>query len=286
MRSKVSIVDNQNVKEAIFTALASLGDLTMLFKDKHVAIKPNETWASVSDVTACTQADSVEAVIQYVKKFEPYKITVTGGSGAAETAQVFRLIGINKVIKREDVEFFDHNRPPFVEVGLSYGPQEIVMVNPHVFSYDTLISLAQHKVHSDATVTLTMKNIAMSYPAGDYYGHPRSSQAHVHNFFQDIQGFIASMCKRFPIQLGIIVGHPAMIETGPIGGRTFESGLTIASCDFVACDYVGARMLGYKRVDHIQKAESLRLGMAQESHIEFVSLGMKEAIELFNQRKP
>jgi uncharacterized protein (DUF362 family) len=53
------------------------------------------------------------------------------------------------------------------------GPQTSVMVNPRVLEYDTLIALNQLKVHQTATVTLALKNIAMSYPAADYYGHPR-----------------------------------------------------------------------------------------------------------------
>jgi hypothetical protein len=37
------------------------------------------------------------------------------------------------------------------------------MVNPRVLTYDKLVSLAQLKVHSTATVTLAIKNMAMSY---------------------------------------------------------------------------------------------------------------------------
>ncbi len=160
------------------------------------------------------------------------------------------------------MKFFDHNRPPFASVSLGYSPQEEVMVNPLVLEYETLVSLAQHKVHSGAAVTLTMKNIAMSFPAADYYGHPRNRRLHHHEIFKDLHAFIAGMCKRFPIQLGIIVGHPAMIVTGPIGGITFESELVIASRDFVAADAIGAKLLGIDYVEHIARAERLGLGTA------------------------
>jgi uncharacterized protein (DUF362 family) len=176
--SGVAIVRNKNIQDGIWEALNLLEDLSPILKGKHVAIKPNDTWASADDTTAVTQADSVEAVVRYVKRFGPSKITVTGGSGAAETHEVFSLLGIDRVIQRERVEYFDHNRPPFVSVKLKYGPQREVRVNPYIFEYETLISLAQHKVHYEATVTLTMKNIGMSYPAADYYGHPRGIQKH------------------------------------------------------------------------------------------------------------
>jgi uncharacterized protein (DUF362 family) len=79
-----------------------------------------------------------------------------------------------------------------------HGPQASVMVNPRVLEYDTLIALNQLKVHQTATVTLALKNIAMSYPAADYYGHPRLTQHHRHWFFDDMHSFIAAVAKRFP----------------------------------------------------------------------------------------
>src|SRR5205807_3033242 len=122
-----------------------------------------------------------------------------------------------KAIEDEGAEFFDHNRAPFKEVALEYapekdvdGPQESIMVNPRVLEYETLVSLAQLKVHETATVTLCLKNIAMSFPAADYYGHPRSKQQHEHCFFDDMHSFIAAMANRFRIGLAVIVGHPAM----------------------------------------------------------------------------
>ncbi len=279
--SRVTINHSPDVQAEIWGALDLLDDIDELFRKKTVAIKPNDTWASSEDTTACTQADSVEAVIRYVKRYNPRQIVVTGGAGAAETEAVFSVLGIDKVIAREQVEFFDHNRPPFVRVELNSGPQKEVMVNPRVLEYDTLISLAQHKVHYEATVTLTMKNIAMSYPAADYYGHPRSAQLHPNRFYQDMHGFIVAMCQRFPIDLAIIVGHPAMVGQGPIGGTIFESELTSASRDFVAADSVGARILGINHVMHLEKAEKLGLGMASLGKIEIIGVPLNKAIQIF-----
>ncbi|MCF6159094.1 MAG: DUF362 domain-containing protein [wastewater metagenome] len=284
MKSRVSIAYDQDIEKSITSALDSLEDISDLFRGKHVAIKPNDTWASPGDLTPCTQADSVEAVIKYVKRFHPKKITITGGAGAEETDNVFRYLGIDKVIQQEGVEFFDHNRGPFQAVKLEYGPQKEVMINPYILEYDTVISLAQHKVHNSADVTLSMKNIAMSYPAADYYGHPRESYAHPHNFFKDLHGFIAGMCQRFPIDLGIIVGHPAMIGKGPIGGKTFESGITIAGKDPVATDYIGAKMLGRENARHIIEAEKLTLGVAAMENIEIAGISLDDAIEIFRKQ--
>src|SRR5205085_3514042 len=212
----------------------------------------NDTWASAEDKTGVTQPDTLRAVLRHLKQFGPRELVVTGGAGAAETDEVFRVAGLMEVVEEEGATFFDHNRPPFESVELEYkpsadvkGPQKSVMVNPRVLEYETLIAVNQLKLHRTATVTLALKNIAMSYPAADYYGHPRSKQEHENEFYEDMHSFIAAMAKRFPIDLAITVGHPAMIASGPLGGHAVETGLVIASTDALAADVVGAKLLGF-----------------------------------------
>src|SRR3954469_4042519 len=227
--ASVVITQNKRIEKAVAEALG-LVDIESLVRGRLVAVKPNDTWASADDTTGVTQPDTLRAVLRHLKQFGPRELVVTGGAGAAETEDVFRLAGLMRVVEEERVAFIDHNRPPFVLVDLAYapmadvdGPQKSVMVNPRVLEYETLVSLAQLKLHETATVTLSLKNIAMSFPAADYYGHPRSTKKHENHFFADMHSFIAAMARRFPIHLAVIVGHPAMIGTGPLGGYTFET---------------------------------------------------------------
>jgi len=283
--------DRDNIERAIAEALGHLS-LESLVRGKLVAVKPNETWASSEDTTGVTQPDTLRAVLQAVKRLGPRELVVTGGAGAAETDEVFRYSGMMDVVEQEGATFFDHNRPPFVSVDLEYapdkdvsGPQQAVMVNPRVLEYETLIVVSQLKLHATATVTMALKNIAMSYPAADYYGHPRSKQKHEHGFMDDMHSFIASMAKRFPIDLAITVGHPAMIATGPLGGHAVETGIVIASTDPLAADVVGAQFLGFtpQAVRHLWEAQRLGLGEADPEQMQFSALRMKEAIERFTE---
>lgn len=287
----VVITKNKKIDEAVAEALR-LVPLESLVRGKRVAVKPNETWASASDTTGVTQPDTLRAVLRQLKPLDPSELVVTGGAGAAETDEVFRITGLMDVVEQEGATFFDHNRPPFQEVALDYapetgvrGPQPSVMVNPRVLEYETLISLAQLKLHKIATVTLSLKNIAMSFPAADYYGHPRSKEKHQHQFFDDMHSFIAAMARRFPIHLAIIAGHPAMIGTGPLGGHAVETGLVIASADPVAADVVGAKLLvfGPQAVRHLWEAGRLGLGETDEDKLEFPALNMRQAIEAFTE---
>jgi uncharacterized protein (DUF362 family) len=287
----VVVTRNDAIEQAIEDALAPI-DLEPLVRGRLVAVKPNETWASAEDKTGVTQPDTLRAVLRCLKRFEPRDLVVTGGAGAAETDEVFRVAGLMDVVEQEGAKFFDHNRPPFEKVELDYapdrdvqGPQRSVMVNPRVREYETLIALNQLKLHSTATVTLALKNIAMSFPAADYYGHPRSTKQHDHCFFDDMHSFIAAMAKRFPIDLAITVGHPAMIATGPLGGHAVETGLVIASTDPLAADVVGARLLGFsvQAVRHLWEAQRLGIGEADIERFEFPAMSMQDAIGAFTE---
>ncbi|HEU4684901.1 MAG TPA: DUF362 domain-containing protein [Nitrospira sp.] len=237
-----------------------------------------------------TQPDTLRAVLRHVNRYGPRELIVTGGAGAAETDEVFRIAGLMPVVEAEGACFFDHNRPPFVEVDLEYGrsaevagPQRSIMVNPRLLEYETLIAVNQLKLHDTATVTLALKNIAMSFPAADYYGHPRARQRHRQHFFEDMHSFIAAMAKRFPIDLAVTVGHPAMIGTGPLGGHPVETGLVVASRDALAADVVGARLLGFtpQAVRHLWEAARLGVGESALDRMEFRGLTLRQAIEAF-----
>lgn len=289
--AKVAITQNKDIEQAVHQALDHC-DLDEVVRGKLVAVKPNDTWASKTDTTGVTQPDTLRAVIQHLKRFGPREIVVTGGAGSAETDEVFRLAGLMKVVEDEGVTFFDHNRPPFTEVELEaeaesevHGPQQKITVNPRVLEYETLVVVSQLKLHQTATVTLALKNIAMSYPAADYYGHPRSEKKHQQCFFDDMHTFIATMAKRFPIDLAVTVGHPAMIGTGPLMGHAVETGIAIASRDPLAADTVGARLLGFdpQAVRHLWEAGRLGLGEIEADQMEFPALGIEEAWAKFTE---
>lgn len=289
--SIVALARRENIEQAIEQALSAL-DLAPSIRGKLVAVKPNETWASAEDRTGVTQPDTLRAVLRHIRRHEPRELIVSGGAGAAETEDVFRVAGLMEVVEKEGARFFDHNRAPFVSVDLDYGrqaevggPQSSVMVNPRVLEYETLVALNQLKLHETATVTLALKNVAMSFPAADYYGHPRSRQRHGHHFFDDMHSFIAAMAKRFRVDLAVTVGHPAMIGTGPLGGHAVETGLVIASRDALAADVVGARLLGFtpQAVRHLWEAARLEIGESDVARMAFRGMSLQEAIEAFTQ---
>ncbi len=264
------------------------------FRDKVVAIHPNDTTATRSDKTACTPPEGLRATIQFLKNLHPKEIIITGGSGDKETEEVFKIMGYLDVIDSEGVTWHDHNKAPFVEVDLPFGPQRKLMVNERVLTYEKIVSLAQLKVHQTATVTMAIKNIAMSFPAADFYGHPRVSQKrHPHNILEDKQAFLVGMLMRFPIDLAIVLGQPAMIGKGPIGGKAVDTGLVLAGRNAVSVDSVGAYLLGFETlgVQHLRQAEQLGLGVAyaargkegEAGRLQIKGVSVEKATEIFRK---
>jgi uncharacterized protein (DUF362 family) len=100
-----------------------------------------------------------------------------------------------------------------------------------------------------------------------------------------MHSFIAAMARRFPIHLAVIVGHPAMIGTGPLGGHAVETGLVIAGTDALAADVVGARLLGFRpqAVRHLWEAGRLGLGQTDVKEMRFPALSLRQAIEAFTE---
>lgn len=285
--AQVAIAQNDDIAQALDEALGHF-DLEPLLRDKLVAIHPNDTYATPTDTTAVTQPDTLEAAIRYVKRFNPAHIVISGGSGSRYTTdEVFRNSGMIEVVRAEAVEYFDHNKGPFVMVPLQYGPMSEVAVNPRILDYETVISLGQMKLHRESVIACAIKNIAMSWPAADYYGLPRMWNKYGHSgMVKDKDSFIAGMALRFPIHLAIVTGHPAMIATGPTHGLAVETGLVVAGLDAVAVDTVCAHLLGFSSygVKYLRLAGELGVGEAQLQNIETLGLTLEDATRRFTKR--
>ena len=269
--------------EALDDALDAV-EIEDIVRGKYVVVKPNDT---TGHKEAVTQPDTLRTVLQYLKSLNPSRLVVSAGSGGSHSDSVYASTGLMYVIEDEEVEFRDHNKGPFTTVKLDYGPMKEVMVNTQLLEHDTLISLAQHKVHDVATVTLTMENIAMSFPAADFYGYSRlDNYGRTNNILDDLHGFIVGMIEKFPISLGVIMGHPTMVGTGPLSGRTYETGFAIASKDCVACDTIGAALLGFSphAVQHIFQAARRGLGQYDKDCMEIRGLPLPEAEKRFMQK--
>lgn len=98
--TEIAITQSESIEKAIAAALEHL-PLSSAVTGRRVAIKPNETWASRDDTTGITQPDTLRAALRAVKDHGPRELIVTGGAGAAETEDVFRIGGLMDVVREE-----------------------------------------------------------------------------------------------------------------------------------------------------------------------------------------
>src|SRR5256885_14133433 len=103
--TSVVLTQHERIEQAITEALGHL-QLEPLVRDKVVAVKPNDTWASAEDTTAVTQPDTLRAVLRYVKQFSPKELIVTRGSGAGPTDEIFQMAGLIAGGQEEGATFF------------------------------------------------------------------------------------------------------------------------------------------------------------------------------------
>ena len=225
---------------------------------------------------------TLQKLIQYVKTKEPSIIYIATGSGGTETTEVMKSVGYDKIIEEEKVEFVDMNYGPFLDLELNHEIIKSTPINKVIDEADVIISFTQLKYHEEATVTASIKNIAMGYPPASIHGFPKKNTG-IH---EDLHGFITSMAKKIPIDLSIISLDKAMIGTGPIFGDPVDTpSLIIASTDPVAADSIGARILGFlpQGVSYLYKLYKEGVGEANPKNMTIEGLDLVEAEKIFSK---
>lgn len=120
---------------------------------------------------------------------------------------------------------------------------------PRVVLESEVISAAKMKTHSDATVTLSIKNL---------FGLlPERFKAKYHIF--GISQVLADLFQVIKPTLSIVEGFSAMEGAGPIGGNVIAMNTVVSASDALAADWVTARIMGFdpSRIYHL--AESAKM---------------------------
>lgn len=236
----VAIVDASQSGNCIEDALNLIDAQKIIKQGEKIVITANMVDNKPPSTGTVVHPDLLRKIIQYAKNFNPSRIVVAAGSGGAPTSRVFEEIGFNKVINDEKVEFVDLNYGPYTEISLNHGIVPKTKVNKLLEEMDVHISFAPIKMHKEATVSLGIKNVALSWPPAEIHGIPKKKLG-IH---EDLHNFIAAMGEALPIDITILSGMNGMVWTGPSDGMAVSSNLIVAATDPVAADAVGARLLG------------------------------------------
>ena len=251
-------------------------------KGDTVIITPNWVNNKGPKTGAVVGPKTLKTLIEYVKSKEPSKIYIATGSGGGKTPDIMTKVGYDKVISEENVEFIDLNYGPYVNLQLDHHIIKSTPINKIIDEADVIISFTQLKNHEEATITASIKNIAMGWPPAEIHGYPKKNTG-IH---EDLHGFIRAFANKVPIDLAIVSCDKAMVGTGPSSGKSVDTpGLIIASTDPVAADAVGARLLGFlpQAVAYLYGLYNDKVGEARVEKMDIKGLDIQEAEKIFSK---
>lgn len=226
--------------------------------------------------------NTLRTLIRYIKEKNPKSITIAVGAGGAKTPDVMKNVGYDKILEEENIEFVDMNYGPYIDLDINHNIIKSTPINKIVNEADVIISFTQLKMHEEATITASIKNIAMGWPPAEIHGYPKKKTG-IH---EDLHGFISCIMNKIPIDISIVSCDKAMIGTGPTGGIPIDTnGLIIVGTDPVAVDTIGARLLGFlpQAIAYLYKLYNDGIGEAKVENMIIKGIELKKAEKLFTK---
>lgn len=235
-----------------------------------ILVKPN---VGFYDKDAVTDPRITAGIVRALKQAGPVRIVVGESSVRGyDTEHALRVTDTRSLAEEAGAEVMDLRKDAVMSVDLPKG-RAITSVNVFktVRNCSYIVDLPRLKRHSATTTTISLKNMMGTLPD--------SEKGRFHQV--DLSQCIADLNSVIRPNLVIIDGTKAMTKRGPTGGIMVNLNLVIASLDPVAADVVGAEELfkaegasdplgSVSRIEHIQKAAELGVGVADRSKIEVV----------------
>jgi uncharacterized protein (DUF362 family) len=239
--ANVALVKSRDRYEAVTKALNLIrGDIRL--PDKPILIKPNLVVArKPQGAISVTHVDATIATMDFLKGLGVKKFIVGDGAGqGAPLGPVLDNFGYRQLAKRYDVEFRDLNVDPPVEVTLfdaGLRPKTFQISKTVVDCYR--VSVSRMKTHDTVVVTLAIKNTVIGCLLGG------DNKRAIHDGYPAINLSMAKLASFVPNDISIIDGVEGMEGDGPVDGTVISSGMALASVDQLACDTIGAELMGF-----------------------------------------
>lgn len=273
----VALIKGTDRKTNMYDALKLIeDDIKSSIGNKQVVIKPNFTRVNKQDWLASTQADSVRAMLEFLKPFYDKKVIIAEGCGGAESIEIpLKNYGYDKLKDEYNVEFYDLKNDSYSTVNLldsNIQPMPILTSNLLLDPNTYLISAAVMKTHNLAVVTLGLKNIVLASPMNFGRGRNERSKLHKDPVTQDPRYFNYNMFRMaqytYP-DLVLIDGFVGMEGKGPLFGDPVDVGVAIASTDCIAADRVGTEVMGhdFNDVGHLVHCANAKMGVGDITKI-------------------
>jgi uncharacterized protein (DUF362 family) len=258
--SKVIVAEGNDIAKRTYLALKELNP-AMPKEGEKILIKPNLVEPMSNESGAITRKETVEGIIQFFGD-KKYEIVIGEGAGIQNTKKCFEKAGYFELEQKYRVKLVDLNSSDFVAVKGNYWNFEISKFAKEFY----LISAAVLKEHA-FEVTLSIKNLmGVLKPKANY-----STKSYMHvEYDEGFQNGREIWAKRLFDLARIAKPKIAIIDatTAMYGSHLFGKlktlNLTLASEDALACDLVGAKLLGHEKVFYLEQALKEGLGKKPE----------------------
>ena len=248
LMSKVAIIRGTDPPDMVVRALEMVSASEAVPVEKPVLIKPNYVNTQHPSTGITTDSRVIEGVVAFLRKHDVNEILIGEGTGFGDTIEAFKVAGVDSVAKRWEVKIMDLNSDELIEVSPPNARTLKRVKIARTALESTIVSVPKLKVHGQATVTLSLKNMmgAMT-PKGHMHGHLSEN--------------IVDLASVIKPSISVIDGIIAA-EEHETSGSPVEMNLVIAGTDPVAVDAVGAAvmMIPPESVKHLRLAEESGLG--------------------------
>ena len=244
---RVAISRYRKKTKSLRRAIELAGTFNNLSGTEKVFLKPNIVyWNTNPDYPkygVVTTSRIVEDTIIILKEHGIKDITI--GEGIVTTSpkdittaqHAFEYLGYNKFKERYGIKVINIMEKSFEKVNISEG----INLNYNIDSLhsDLIVSLPVLKTHSQARVSLSIKNLKGLIDIAS------RKKCHSADTKRDLDFFLSQLPKNLPPTVAIIDGIYTN-ERGPgYDGKMRRSNILITSTDLFSADKVGAKILGY-----------------------------------------
>lgn len=282
MLTKVGLVKGEDRFMNVFQALVNAGEEVRQKIQGKVLIKVNTVMKGAP--LANTHPEALRGVLEFLKTLSPDQVLV--GEASGNPIERFRECGFFELQNNYSFQFLDLNTTGYEELELLSTELKLlpVKITKAYKEFDCLISLSVPKVHSEAVLTLSAKNMMGFLANGEQWKvHGiRDFQANLKDCVQVIHKNLRTLLAKVRPHVAVLDGFHSF-EGGPIPqcarGRKVDLKIAVAGSDFVAVDTVTAKVLGFNPQDigYVAYSAEGGYGIGDLSEIEIMGTAIEEA---------
>ena len=287
-KTKVAIkkIESEDIEKAVFEALKLINAKDLMKDNQVVLLKPNILGAKPPERAVTTHPKVVEAVIHWVKQFNPNKIFVCDSAGTQKpgtTEIAMKVSEIKALCDKEGVECipFEKTERKIYKVP---DPLELDEITSSTLleEADIIINLPKLKTHGQCLLTCCIKNMFGTILLGN--------KAKTHAQSAILDHFSAALADIYSVSkphLTVIDGYLCQEGQGPAAGDVVKMDLILAGYDPVALDSIACKIIGFNPEDviHVKKAAEKKLGTMNLDEIEVLGSQVEEVFRKFKKPK-